>query len=612
MRRESVGVVPPSMKYKTVSINEYIKYYVNSTTPEFWFRWAEGVVWFRRPERAFDGAWFRGGLLNASVNVLDRHRGTFVWDKPGLIYETEEGDVSVYTYSDLHGMVEDFAGRLMGLGVRAGDFVLIYAPPMPETIALAWAAARLGAPFEWVFTGWGRGFLASRVGELRPKVVVTVDAFPRRGKPIAVKDTVDKAINAVGWEGVVLVVNRMGVDTSWRQGRDLHLDEAPSIGKVEPFEAPSNHPLFSLPATYRGGSIGSIVHGTGGYLVQTYATTLWMGLRPRDTYFCTVLPGWITGITYVLFGPFMIGSTVVIYEGGPDYPQWDRWWGILERYAVTVFLTTPGALRLFVRAGVSPYEAHNLDSLRLILTTAEPMEPEVWRWAYESAASGEVATYNYDPKYGKGRIPVIHFYITREVGTFFAGDLPNLVFTPIRPGTSGNPFPGFSLDVVDDEGRSIRNSPGHVVLKSPWPAMPVAAPEEFWARWRGGVYYVGDWGILTDDYYLSVLGRDDGVMKVNGYRISPGDIERALLSVGLRAHVVAVPDQQRFQAPVVIVEGRGDADSVRRLVREIVGPIADPAAVFFVDKLDDSLIKVINENASKGLDYLKKLINISQ
>lgn len=597
------------MKYKAVSIQEYLKYRERIKMPEFWAEWAQKLQWIKPPSAILDGRqWFPGGLLNASVNVLDKHKGTFIWDKPGLIFETEEGETHAYTYSDLHKMTEDLAGRLAGLGIGPGDYVLIYSPPLPEALAFAWAAARLGAPFEWVFTGWGPGFLASRITADKPKVIVAADAFPRRGKPVKVKEAVDKAVEMTKWEGKVVVLRRMNIDVPWRQGRDLEVDEAPSAGPVEPYAAPSGHPLFALPATYDEGSDGSIVHGTAGYLVQTYATTLWIGLRPRDTYFCTVLPGWITGITYVLFGPFMAGSTVVVYEGGPDYPHWDRWWNIIERYAVTIFLTTPGALRLLAKAGAAPKEAHALDSLRLILTTAEPMDEELWKWTYEAAASGEVATYSYDPKYGKGRIPVIHFYITREVGTFFSGDLPNLIFTPIRPGTVGNPFPGFDLDVVDDEGRPVRGSQGHVVLRAPWPATPVEAPEAYWQRWRNGVYYVGDWGILTDDYYLTVLRRDDRVMKVNGYRISPGDIERAIAKqLGLRALVIAVPDPQRFQAPVVIVEGKGDPEAVRRAVREGVGPIADPAAVLFVERIDRALAE---EAAAKGLEELKKALGI--
>jgi acetyl-CoA synthetase len=595
------------MKYKAVSIQEYLKYRERIKMPEFWAEWAQKLQWVKAPSAAFDGRrWFPGGALNASANVLDKHKGTFVWDKPGLIFETEEGETRAYTYSDLHKMTEDFAGRLAGLGVGPGDYVLIYSPPLPEALAFAWAAARIGAPFEWVFTGWGPGFLASRIAADKPKVIIAADAFPRRGRPVKVKEAVDKAVEAAGWEGNVVVLRRMGIDVP-RTKRDLEVEEAPSAGRPEPYAAASEHPLFALPATYDEGSDGSIVHGTAGYLVQTYATTLWMGLRPRDTYFCTVLPGWITGITYVLFGPFMVGSTVVVYEGGPDYPHWDRWWNIIERYAVTVFLTTPGALRLLAKAGAAPKEAHALDSLRLVLTTAEPMDEELWRWAYEAAASGEVATYSYDPKYGRGRIPVIHFYITREVGTFFSGDLPDLIFTPIRPGTVGNPFPGFDLDVVDDEGRPIRGRPGHVVLRSPWPAMPVEAPEAYWRRWRGGVYYVGDWGVLTEDYYLTVLKRDDRVMKVNGYRISPGDIERAVSKLGYKAYVVAVPDPQRFQAPVVIVEGGGDPDAVRRAVRDGVGPIADPAAVLFVEEIDKALAE---EAAAKGLEELKKAFGV--
>lgn len=565
------GVVPPSMKYKTIGIDEYLKIWRSSTESlealtKFWGEWGRKLVWHTPWREVFDGRrWFPGGKLNASANVLDRHRGTFVWDKVGLLFETEEGEVRAYTYSQLHALVEDTAAKLRAIGVGVGDYAVIYAPPLPETLASAWALSRIGAAFEWVFTGWGRWFLATRLRALRPKVVVTTDAFPRRGRAIRVKDAVDAAVKSSGVEAKVVIAPRMGVDISTGPN-DLYLADIPDSGEREPAYVESSHPLFALPATEAEGSEGTVWHETGGYLTQTYATTTWMGLRPRDTYFCTVLPGWITGITYVLFGPFAVGSTVVVYEGGPDYPHWDRWWSILERYAVTVFLTTAGALRLLSK--MSSAERYNLDMLRLILTTAEPMEEEVWWWTYKNA-TGQAAVYDYDPKGGGGRIPVIHFYITREVGTFFAGNLPNFAFAPIKPGASGLPFPGFALDSVGPDGAPVRNAVGRLVLRLPWPAMP---PESH--RWRDDVFYLGDYGIIDSDMYVKVIGRDDDVMKVNGYRISPGDIKKALAEAGIEAEVAARPDPQKFQVP--LVRTRATPEEVKRAVRTLVGPIAEP------------------------------------
>jgi len=566
-------IVPPSMKYKAISTAEYLAFWKSTTGDlaslvRFWESWAEKLKWHEKWRSAFDGRrWFAGGKLNASVNVLDKHRGTFVWDKAGLIFETEEGDAHVYTYSQLHALTEKAAAKLRALGVRPGDYVLIYAPPLPETLATAWAAARVGAPFEWVFTGWGFWFLSLRIRAVRPKVIVTTDAFPRRGKPVAVKANVDKAVEASGVEAKVALIPRMGIDVE-KKPWDVHFFDVSDTGEGGPVFVEADHPLFALPATEAEGSEGTVVHETGGYLTQTYATTLWIGLRPRDTYFCTVLPGWITGITYVLFGPFMVGSAVVVYEGGPDYPHWDRWWSILERYAVTVFLTTPGALRLLSRS--SKVEEYNLDMLRLVLTTAEPMEEELWWWTYRNA-TGQSFVYDYDPKSGGGRVPVIHFYITREVGTFLTGNLPNLAFAPIKPGTSGLPFPGFAVDSLEN-GASVRNKPGRLVLKMPWPGMPLESH-----RWVGGVFYLGDIGIIDGDMYMRALGRDDGVLKVNGYRISPGDIRRALEAVGIKAEVYGRSDPLKFQ--VLVVKANSPPEEVKKVVRSYVGPIADPEVV---------------------------------
>ncbi len=568
IRTEHGDVIPPSMKYKAITGTEYLSFWAKTVRDldslvSFWSAWAKELVWESPWSVPFDGRrWFVGGRINASANVLDRHRGTFVWDKVALLFETEEGDVYAYTYAQLHRLTEEISARFRALGVGKEDAAVIYAPPLPEAIASAWALARIGAPFEWVFTGWGSWFLVMRLRAVRPRLVITTDAFPRRGKPIPVKANVDAALRSSGVDARVVVIPRMGVSINMGPN-DIYLADIPHSGEGEPVYVDSSHPLFILPATEAEGSEGSVIHDTGGYLVQTYATTRWIGLRPRDTYFCTVLPGWITGITYVLFGPFTIGSTVIVYEGGPDYPHWDRWWSMIERYGVTVFLTTSGALRL-LSSRSSPGE-YNFDTMRLILTTAEPMEEETWWWVYRNA-TGQAPVYDKDP--GEGRVPVIHMYITREVGTFLTGNLPNLAFPPIRPGTSGPPFPGIALDVVDDEGNPVRGSPGHLVLRMPWPAMPLESH-----RWRNGLFYLGDYGVL-DRIYVRILGRDDGVLKVNGYRISPGDIRRALKEAGIEAEVTGKKDPQKFQAPLVIT--KASPEEVKKIVRAYVGPIAEP------------------------------------
>ncbi|ACB39333.1 AMP-binding protein [Pyrobaculum neutrophilum] len=564
------AVVPPSLKWKTVDFSLYFKLYGESVRDvfRFWMGEAGRLVWRRPPSKAYEGGvWFPDGELSPYENVVGRHRGSWVWDKVALVWESEEGEVRAYTYGDLDRLVGEMAGVLRGLGVGRGDWVVFYAPPTPEVVALMLAAVRIGAPFEPVFTGWGWYALARRVASRRPKAVVTVDAFPRRGRPVRVKEAVDKAVPE---EVRVLVVPRMGVGVA-RRRNDVLLEEV-ERAPWEEAVVPSGHPLFGLHAGYPEGP-RPLTHRAGGYLTQTYATTRWLGVRPRDTYFCTVLPGWITGVTYVLFGPLMVGSSVVVYEGGPDYPHWDRWWSIIERYAVTVFVTTAGALRYLSRQDPELLKRHNLDTLRLIITTAEPMEVEIWRWTYQYVGTGTAPTVDSLPEKLSGRIPVIHSFIQTEFGTFVTGPLPDYVFTPLKPGSAGPPMPGFALDVVDELGNPVRGRPGRLVAKAPWPATP--AELEF-----SGVYDTGDLAVMDGDLYIFPMGRRDGVLKVNGYRISPGEIKEALWrALGAEAEVGKVRDPLKFEAPVVKVKGGHRAEDVRRLVREMVGPIAEPAEV---------------------------------
>mgnify|MGYP001627050512 CR=1 FL=1 len=583
-------VIPPLFKYKTINFEQYKQIYKESLKPEFWAKEAGNLLWERPWSVLIEGdppatRWFVGGLLSPYKNILGRHAGNWIWDKIALIWRGEEGLIKAYTYSDLDNLVVKYSGVLKALGVEKGDWVMFYAPPTPEVIALMLAAVRIGAPIEPVFTGFGYGDLALRIDDRRPKLLVTVDAFPRRGRPIKVKDVVDKALKSVKHLPKVLVVRRMGIDVELRGGMDVVLDDVSPVNAEEAV-VESSHPLFGLHIGYDEG-LGFIAHSTGGFLTQTYATTRWIGLRPRDTYFCTVLPGWITGVTYVLFGPFMVGSTVVIYEGGPDYPQWDIWWSILEEYAVTVFLTTAGALRVLSRQDPELLRAHNLDMLKLILTTAEPMETKYWRWAYQYVGTGTVPSIDSLPEKLSGRIPVIHMFIQTELGTFITGSLPNYTFVPIAPGSVGPPMPGFYIDVVDENGNSVRGARGWLVVKSPWPAMPVEYNEWYVKKWRGGVYYTGDYAVMSNDMNIIPLGRADTVMKVNGYRISPAMLEKAaLLVVGVEDAVAfAVRDPQKFETPILIIKGNANPEEVRRVVRDFVGPIADPAKVIAVDNI---------------------------
>ncbi|MEM3583637.1 MAG: AMP-binding protein, partial [Thermofilum sp.] len=286
----------------------------------------------------------------------------------------------------------------------------------------------------------------------------------------------------------------------------------------------------------------------------------------------------ITGVTYLLFGPLMTGTTIVLYDGAPDWRSWDRWFTILERYAVTIFLTTSGALRALSKQNPETYRKHDYDTLKAILVTAEPLDTDTWSWAYRQLGTLNRPIIDSDPTVLSGAIPVVNLYIQSEIATFATGNLPSYTFPHIVPGTNGPPIPGFHLDILSD---------GRLVVKNPWPAMPVEAPQEYYEKWSEGFYDTGDLATHTTDGYIQVLGRRDTVMKINGYRISPGAIEKAIETLpGVKRTLVAgKPDPQKFEAPVVIVEGRAEAEQVRKLIREYITPIADPAEINFTDKI---------------------------
>ncbi|MEM1696803.1 MAG: AMP-binding protein [Desulfurococcaceae archaeon] len=583
----SERVVPPSMKWKTVTVEEYKRIYLNSVKDPFgfWAREAEYLYWVKPWSRVYEGkpprmVWFTDGKLSAYYNIIGCHRSdNRTWSKPALIWEGEEGVSRVLTYADLDELVQRITSSLKALGVKPGDWVMLYAPPLPESIASMLAAVKLGSPFEPVFTGFGYYELAKRVASRRPKVLFVSDGFYRRGKQVDTLTTARRALELVKQSLILVVYERLG-SPALRSNELSFADFLKSGGNsVEDYVAESGHPLFGLHSGYVEDH-KPITHPVGGFLVQVFSTSRWIGLRPRDTYFCTVWPGWITGVSYVVFGPLMMGSTVVLYDGGPDYPSWDRWWTILEDYAVTLFLTTSSALRILSRMGDSYVLNHNFDTLKAILVTAEPLDVDTWWWTHRVVGTGKTPLLTSTPENLSGRIPVVNLYIQSEVGTFITGNLPNFVFPPIAPGSAGPPIPGFIVEVVNKEGKSVVNELGEIVIKNPWPSMPVEYPVEFEAKWSNGFYRTGDYGVVAEDGYVYPLGRLDGVLKVSGYRLSPGAIEKALENLlGVRAAVVKCIDEFRFEGIVVLYDGERNPEDVRKSVRTGVGPIAEPSVV---------------------------------
>jgi acetyl-CoA synthetase len=582
----SERITPPSMKWKTVTPSEYRRVYEESIKDpySFWSRVARGLKWAKPWSIIAEGSppgvnWFIDGLINPYYNIIGKHRDTFVWSKPAIIWEGEEGDARVLTYSELDILVNRVSSALVNNGVKPGDWVLIYSPPLIEVIATALASVKIGAPFETVFTGFGYYELARRIREVQPRVVFTASGFPRRGKTIDTLSTVRKAVEASGFRGRVVVYERMGLP-ALRENEEGFMDFIRGEHSVvSDFNARSNHPLFGLHVGYSS-DYRLVVHGTGGFLVQVYATSHWIGLRPRDTYYCTVWPGWITGVSYVVFGPLMIGSTIVLYDGGPDYPSWDRWWRIIEDYSVTLFLTTSSALRLLSKRSGDLVSSRRLDTLRAILVTAEPLDPETWWWTYRFAGTSKTPLIDSIPDKLSGRIPVVNLYIQTETGTFITGNLVNYTFPPIAPGSAGTPIPGFDIRVVDSSGLEVVEAIGELVVKNPWPSMPIKYPAEYSEKWSQGYYRTGDYGYISSDGYVYILGRLDNVAKISGYRISPGAIENTLretLKIDVKIH--RVRDNERFEALVLEYRGSINPDEVKSAIRTMIGAISEPREV---------------------------------
>lgn len=580
----SEKVVPPSMRWKAVSLSEYQRAYSESikNLDAFWTREAYWLKWRKlwRSVREGEGAgarWFVGASLSPYENIISKHRDTWVWHKPALIWENEAGDVRIVTYAELDKLVSRLAAGLASLGVRQGSWVVVYSQPCIESIAAMLAAVRLGASFEPVFTGFSAEELARRIAKRRAKVLIASSGFLRRGRVVPVAEAAREALSRSGVEAQLVVIGGNGSAEKSIAFDDLLLEGSMSESAV----VSSDHPLFGLHSGYED-MFHPIAHPAGGFLVQVYSTSRWIGLRPRDTFFCTVWPGWITGVSYVVFGPLMVGSTVLLYEGGPDWPSWNRWLELVDSYAVTLFLTTSSAVRMMSRQDPSVFTS-NIDTLKAVLVTAEPLEVETWRWCYEHLGSLAIPVIDSD---GKRAVPVVNLYIQSEVGTFLTGNLVNYTFPPVAPGSAGPPIPGFRLDVVDDKGVSVRGAPGRLVVRGAWPSIPVEAPSEFLERWAGEVYDTGDAAVMLDSYVYP-LGRRDNVLKVSGYRLSPGAIEQAVESMpGVQAAVVVgLRDELRFEVPVLVYEGEAEPGELRRRVREAVGPIAEPQHVIRVNAL---------------------------
>ena len=563
----------------------------------FWESFARELEWSAPWTKVLEwtppfAKWFVGGKINASVNCVDRHLETARRNKAAIVWEGEPGDRRTLTYWDLHREVNRFANVLRNLGVGRGDRVTIYMPMVPELPIAMLACARIGAIHSVVFGGFSAESLRDRINDQQAKLLVTSDGGYRRGQIVPLKKMADEALEDAPTIQHVIVLKREGLDTpvTMKAGRDrwyheLMKPDVPAWAEPEAMDAEDL--LYILYTSGTTGKPKGIVHTTGGYLVGTYATTKWIfDLKEDDVFWCTADIGWVTGHSYVVYGPLANGATTLMYEGSPDWPNKDRFWDIIERHGVTVFYTAPTAIRSFMRWGVAWPEKHDMRTLRLLGSVGEPINPEAWMWYYEHI--------------GGSRCPIVDTWWQTETGQILIAPLPAL--TLMKPGSATRPFPGIAAEIVNERGETIAGAGGgYLVLTRPWPAMlrtiygdPDRYITQYWNRWGHGVYVTGDGAKRDADGYFWLLGRVDDVLNVAGHRVGTMEVESALVDHPkvAEAAVVGKPHEIKGQAIAAFVTVKDGVTSTPELATELkqhvvtkIGAIARPDEILFAPDL---------------------------
>ncbi len=555
----------------------------------FWAEQAECLDWFQRWDSVLEwnppnAQWFVGGKLNACANCLDRHMKTTVREKIALIWEGENGEERKFTYEELYEEVNQFSNVLKNLGVVKGDKVAIYLPMVPEAVVAMLSCARIGAVHTVVFGGFSSESLRDRIVDADAKLLITADGGFRKGKIVPLKETADLALDEAECVKKVVVVKRTGLEVKMNGKRDCWYHELMKGAAAEcPAEImDAEDELFILYTSGTTGKPKGIVHTTGGYMVGTTMTTKRVfDIQPSDIYWCTADVGWVTGHSYVVYGPLSNGMTQLIYEGAPDFPERNRFWKLIEKYGVTILYTAPTAIRTFMKWGEEWLKGCNLSSLRLLGSVGEPINPEAWMW--------------YAKQVGQGRCPVIDTWWQTETGSIMIAPIPNV--TTLKPGSASKPLPGIDAAIIDDEGN--RSSSGYLVITSPWPSMlrgihkdPARFKETYWRK--GGYYFTGDGAKVDEegDFWLS--GRVDDVINVSGHRLGTMEIESALVdhkSVA-EAAVIAIPHPVKGQAVVAFVtlkektltQPNLENDLKQHVVKKI-GALARPEKIIFISEL---------------------------
>lgn len=582
---------------------------------KFWEKQAQKLHWFKSWEKPLEwnppfAKWFVGGKLNASYNALDVNQKNK--DKPAILWEGENEERRILTYGEIFSQVQKLANSLKSLGVKKGDRITIYLPMVPELIIAILSCARIGAIHTVIFSGFSATSIRDRVVDSQSKIIITADGGYRRGNVIKLKETVDSAIENLDCVQNVIIHRRTNTPITLNKKDLLWQELAKNSSDIcKPEELESTHPLYILYTSGTTGKPKGVLHDTGGYLTHIGATFRWaFDIKDSDVYFCTADIGWVTGHSYVAYGPLMCEATQVMYEGAPDYPTPARIWDIIQRYKVTIFYTTPTALRLFMKFGNAIPDSFDLSSLRLLGTVGEPINPEVWRWYYDTI--------------GKNRCPIIDTWWQTETGGMMLSPLPGLETIPLKPGSAAFPIPGVDIAVVDENGtETSQGTKGFLVVRKPWPGMLLTLwgddekyKSVYWSKYPS-FYYTGDYAIKDGDGYFWLLGRADDVLKVAGHRIGTAELESSLVSHKSisEAAVCGIADELKGEAVIAFLVPKqgvmvtpGLKSEIIERVRSEIGAIATPQQLYFVSKLPKTrsgkimrrLLKAIASNEKIG------------